>query len=603
VSVLGSNVFSCNIEDSNVPKHDKGRKNYQCGSASFNIPFYVWLSLVSTTTMSVLIVWRYHAVFERYVGVHYAMHHLHKWATVLESHRDIVSDDRVKSYRSVMELSAALCKIAAQCAVYIVLVLAPLYAGMSTSYGTLLHQYAWTVSAAYLTGWVPAILMLVCLLGLLVMLLAGFTQYLKVHHHSREVTHRDSSARSTALVMLIYAMFLGMNLVVVVGVNTAYVLIAIYGPNDVQLLSQLVMSGFKLFWNWFFSVYLIRWTAQLEALVRPITDASTAPRSAEAEFVTLQMAVALVNNIAIPCLVVAGISPSCFYNVFVVAPKITSIYTYETCAFVYGSTCLAFEPGEIGTSYNPPFTYNYQCSSSFITYYAPTFVLLCLMSAFASPVAQFALLQLHRRAAPRTRWFALLDYVLSRNLKPIIPGKPARVNVFSPFFDANQLLLLLFTYLGLLLTFGAVFPPVALALLVTLLAVLYLNKLKVGRFLCQALEQNQLDYVDAVEAESGRSGFLPVLERAVWMLVTVSCWFYTLFLFDTLGDAVGFAGAYWVLIVMPLMPVVLYVLWRAWKSVHASRVDQTVVKEKEKATEVELGEVGGTVNILRAGNA
>jgi hypothetical protein len=42
------------------------------------------------------------------------------------------------------------------------------------------------------------------------------------------------------------------------------------------------------------------------------------------------------------------------------------------------------------------------------------------------------------------------------------------------------------------------------------------------------------------------------------MLVTASCWFYTLFLFDTLGDAVGFERAYWVLIVMPMMPLVLW---------------------------------------------
>jgi hypothetical protein len=55
------------------------------------------------------------------------------------------------------------------------------------------------------------------------------------------------------------------------------------------------------------------------------------------------------------------------------------------------------------------------------------------------------------------------------------------------------------------------------------------------------------------------AGFDRILPRAMWMLVTASCWFYTLFLFDTLGDAVGFRGAYWVLIVMPLMPGVLYV--------------------------------------------
>jgi hypothetical protein len=42
-------------------------------------------------------------------------------------------------------------------------------------------------------------------------------------------------------------------------------------------------------------------------------------------------------------------------------------------------------------------------------------------------------------------------------------------------------------------------------------------------------------------------------------LLTVSCWFYTLFLFDTLGDAVGFSKAYWVLIVFPVLPMVLYI--------------------------------------------
>jgi hypothetical protein len=92
-----------------------------------------------------------------------------------------------------------------------------------------------------------------------------------------------------------------------------------------------------------------------------------------------------------------------------------------------------------------------------------------------------------------------------------------------------------------------------------------------------------------------------VLERAVWMLVTVSCWFYTLFLFDTLGDAVGFQGAYWVLIVMPLMPLVLYALWRVLRP----RISQTTIKaiEKERTTEFEMGEMADTtLNILRAGS-
>jgi hypothetical protein len=49
-----------------------------------------------------------------------------------------------------------------------------------------------------------------------------------------------------------------------------------------------------------------------------------------------------------------------------------------------------------------------------------------------------------------------------------------------------------------------------------------------------------------------------VLYKALWMLITVSCWFYSLFLFDTLGDSVGFDKSYWVLWLMLLMPLILF---------------------------------------------
>jgi hypothetical protein len=47
----------------------------------------------------------------------------------------------------------------------------------------------------------------------------------------------------------------------------------------------------------------------------------------------------------------------------------------------------------------------------------------------------------------------------------------------------------------------------------------------------------------------------------LWLLVPLSSLFYSLILFDTLGDAVGAQRAYWVLIVMAVLPGVLYVLW------------------------------------------
>jgi hypothetical protein len=115
----------------------------------------------------------------------------------------------------------------------------------------------------------------------------------------------------------------------------------------------------------------------------------------------------------------------------------------------------------------------------------------------------------------------------------------------------------------MLLTFGAMFPPLAACLMLTMLVVVRGSQLKIGRFLAAALDNKRQDAVDAVEREVRRAGLVSVLWRSSWLLVTVSCLFYALFLFDTLGDAVGLRKAYWVLIVMPLMPTAIYAGYQA----------------------------------------
>jgi len=131
----------------------------------------------------------------------------------------------------------------------------------------------------------------------------------------------------------------------------------------------------------------------------------------------------------------------------------------------------------------------------------------------------------------------------------------------SPYFDANRVVILLFSYFGMLMTFGAVFPPLAVALGVTICTTTFFIKLKIGSFLGSTVELKAMPLVEKLNAECKQLALMSVLQPSVWLIVTFSCWFYTLFLFDTLGDAVGFRKAYWVLIVMPLMPVCLYILY------------------------------------------
>jgi hypothetical protein len=91
----------------------------------------------------------------------------------------------------------------------------------------------------------------------------------------------------------------------------------------------------------------------------------------------------------------------------------------------------------------------------------------------------------------------------------------------------------------------------------TMLSVAWQTKLSIGKFLCFAREQSAPQLADAIDRDCKGAVSAELVRRSVFLIMSFACCFYALFLFDTLGDAVGLRGAYWVLIVMPLFPVVL----------------------------------------------
>jgi len=86
--------------------------------------------------------------------------------------------------------------------------------------------------------------------------------------------------------------------------------------------------------------------------------------------------------------------------------------------------------------------------------------------------------------------------------------------------------------------------------------------------LTHAAEAKQPQYAELIRQESTGVVTAGLLPRACCMLLVCSCLFMALFLFDTLGDAQGVNNAYWVLIVVPLLPLVGYVTVLVWQFVH-----------------------------------
>jgi hypothetical protein len=79
-----------------------------------------------------------------------------------------------------------------------------------------------------------------------------------------------------------------------------------------------------------------------------------------------------------------------------------------------------------------------------------------------------------------------------------------------------------------------------------------------------------------------------LLRRSVGMVVSFSCLFYTLFLFDTLGDAEGLSGAYWVLIVVPLLVIAGALCVALLKRLHPPYEAMLAGSEKPVTLETEL---------------
>jgi hypothetical protein len=533
VGVLTGNIFGCNNGDrSRLPRNDPAFKNYACGSDNFNKPILAWASITAFLMWLIWCVWYCRDRLNDYLSIDQLFEHVALW-------RAVVTGKHVKlnlpSLVRVREVAFVLNNVAVVVAMWAVCVLGPVYAGLTVKYGTYEHQYAWTLSAVLLSGKIPfAVISAAFLLsiGLSTGALFWGHGYLTVHAQESEPNGRASNPRIIAASIL----YLIINFGVVGAVSFSFVATSIY----TSAVYQLGISAFKVGWNLCIAPYLSRWLAyELSA--------------ARADWFTLELFVSITNNIGIPLLAVVIVSPQCLYNLFGVE---------LTYAMGMGHIF-----GEI--DYDEPFYYNYQCSYIYMDFYAAAFVYASLMASFGMPLLEQLLLQLHGRCTRGTVLFRCVDAVLPRILKPV-ETDPERIpdrSVLRPFFDTTQFLVAQLTSLALILTMGVVFPPLAVPVAATMVLSALYQGLKVGRLLTNASDEKQHKYLEIIELECANVATPTTMRRAFWLLLWFGCWFYTLFLFDTLGDAVGFYAAYWVLIVVPLLPlvaVVVYLVHEYW---------------------------------------
>ncbi len=538
LSVLAGNLFQCRYDKSDLPQHDSDVDEYECASNSFNIAIYLWLSLTLFAAVFIVLYYRlYSAPAESFrvsrvstAGPLSALGHISDLFAVYER----------------------LYKVVWYCTLFCLVALMPYYTIITQFNSTHTHTYAYVVSALYTTGVAPfAVTMVLLFLLLMIVVVYFFRRWHTVPHINSAVLY---TWRQLCTVGVVFA---ASNTTIVLGFNVLFVYIVLFQSSEAQTVAQIALSVFKLVWSMAVSPFMMR---KIDAYFLPQSSDPTS--DIRPNYFTLQLLVGLFNNIAIPCLVVMAIDPNCFGDIFLPPGTRTVYYLQPVCERNGFLNPCQFQSVDItSVSFTPPFTYSYQCSASFITAYSPAFIYMSISNVFLHPVLQTVLLYLRSRTADPSVVHKLLSKLLPRLLRP--PTAKAYQKCLEnkrPLVSGGDVMVTLFTQFGILLTFGAIFPPVALAMAVSIASIVYLMRFKVQRFVQAAVDAQLVGYLQVINAECAGVGTREQMQLAVKIIVCYCCAFYTLFLFDALGDAEGFAASAWVLIVVPLLPIAVFLV-------------------------------------------
>jgi len=296
---------------------------------------------------------------------------------------------------------------------------------------------------------------------------------------------------------------------------------------------------FKMMWN----------NAVSPAIIRGVVNTLSIKENAQqSTLFFLQFVISIFNNIIIPCLMVIIISPNCLFHVFQQESDVTSLFSYTVCIFIdQNNNCYKYENFDSTTSYTPPFIYSYQCSSDFITYYSPVFILFCSISTFIFPMIQVLWI---RWKLPNILLFSRVFY----------PADESEVTILMHIDQVHKVLVFELTLVGLLMTFGAIFPPLAVVFLCNILVSSCSHQAVIGRFLLTTISNKRYTLLDILEDDLKVQPMLSTIQKCCWFLLYTACCFYSFFLFDIIGNivGVGLLGAWWVFIVMPCIPLCLY---------------------------------------------
>jgi hypothetical protein len=619
ISILDSNLFTCGVDRKQLPLHDPLYASYTCSTGTM---LQLGLSIGGIMVLLVLIMlwlkfrWSLN-LQERLLKPIPKM--IGAWNTAfidastmapapvyedLVLQPTVLTDLRLNFEVAYCFLTDLRCKV-----IWLIVgcfaVLLPAYRGLNTTESMFTDKFQWEYSAIYMTGPIAGsvlFVLFICSVSVVYFLFyyqskvtsTRLHRYLKQSRSfqsgSFDCTNCSCLRNLYTLRVLSLCIVLTIDVIGVSMLNIAYVIIVVYVRNTQALLiaAQLVLAMSKLAINEFFIWALLRsvkrfvyrhiYLRRHQSASENISAEETFVQTMTNKGMTTVVCALLFNNIVAPCLSVAVVSPSCFYNAFVAAPTFSAQYKYcsSFIRFVpksFEGVCDEESSGT--TSFSPPFIYSYNCASLLPVNYTAVFVYMAIFGGVISPLVKMLIKYVavvngrkdEHGEVVQPSWILRLPFPL----RPLVPLSQilssdkslddaglVLEHLYSMrqyIFDQNRFVA---SYLAIFVSFGVLFPPLMLIIALAICAITFFEQWSIGDILqrSKALGYNWYWYKLSIELE----GIDRVFPTTILPMMLMSCLLFSYLLFDTFGDVFGLNNSItlFVPIFLLLIPLILH---------------------------------------------
>eukprot|EP00981_Chlorochromonas_danica_P007319 scaffold1672_cov155-Ochromonas_danica.AAC.7 len=641
IDMLDGNIFACGVnQQSELPANDPESEVYACGSDDIDRAVFIWCGILfflfvlvafffyqpsSQMTFLQRIVWSWYESFKVLTCVEDFSHPSCKLFVLWLKHSRLL----------FLTLAA-----------FLIFVIIPTFTVLSTFASTYEYKFGWQVSPIFLAGssaaWVQ-----VGIFTALLLWFAFWIHYLTHHglwklifparkesmvEQERIRTHRNNAVNLSLTIVTI------INMLSAFALDVAYVLAFIHGGYAVVIIVQVGTAILKIWWNevamwkvlqlskaYFFSIQRNRQPSRSISSGREEKESSEDERSRQDSNVSFASSLQetalsralrftdrevimvafniLLNSVVAPCLAIGCVTTTCYYNALVAAGREEDQYSIRQCGVVVDELiskqpfCAVETTIYQSTSYYPPYSYSYQCSSMMSTNYAPVYVYMYLILGLILPPFRLCLRYFNFNSktvleAEATPWYSLLfhrcvAYLSTDQMRPL--DQRHHQKVFT-FVQREKLAVRLATALGVLLTFGVMYPPLGVIVSIAGVAQIVAEQCLVGSIILESRSSSR--YSEAYDKLPGEvKGLMALFRRCAWMVLPFSSGMLSFLVFDTMGYTDGWKDAIAPTVLLMLLPIaiILLVTTAIWFLQPAVKVEE--IQNAERPSEfIELDE-------------